>query len=81
MHQDPKNHYYKPKQVLSMINRYNLADLNLADRPIEALREGFGSCLPSHNSQHERRYFSTEYRMYYGGPQAETAHDRMARAT
>lgn len=44
--QDPKNQVTKSKHVLSMINKYNMNDLNLADRPIDCKREGFGSILP-----------------------------------
>jgi len=44
--QDPKNLLNKSKHVLNMINKYNMNDLNLADRPVNSRREGFGSILP-----------------------------------
>jgi hypothetical protein len=61
-----------------MINKYNLSDLNLVDRPIDARREGFGSILPQHNRQHKQRYFSTEYRSFFGEPRAEADTDKLA---
>jgi hypothetical protein len=33
---NPRVHEIKPKHTLSMINRYNLSELNLVDRPVNA---------------------------------------------
>lgn len=55
-----------------MINKYNISELNLVDRPVNATREGFGGILPLHERSHDRRYFATEYRSFYGEPHAET---------
>jgi hypothetical protein len=52
--QHPSNHAVKSKHTLSMVNRYNMNELSLADRPLmSATREGFGSAMPSHSRQHE----------------------------
>lgn len=69
---NPKVHENKPKHVLSMINKYNISELNLVDRPIGGTREGFGSHLPQHNHLHHKRYFSTESRDFFGEPHPET---------
>lgn len=71
-------HVTKPKQVLSMINRYNWNEFIMVDRPIASTREGFGSALPNHNRQHGQRYFSTEYRNFYGGPTESTEEEKRA---
>jgi hypothetical protein len=72
LHQNPRVHENKQKPVLSMINKYNISELNLVDRPVNATREGFGGILPLHERSHDRRYFATEYRSFYGEPHAET---------
>ena len=58
-----------------MINRYNLADFALVDRPIDGTREGFGSVLPQHNRLQQKRYFSTESRDFFGYPHPETENE------
>lgn len=45
-HQDPKVHVQKAKPILSMIHKYNIAELSLVDRPIESTKTGFGSVVP-----------------------------------
>ena len=50
-----------------MIHKYNIAELSLVDRPIESTKCGFGSVIPQHNDLHDRRYFRTENRDFYGG--------------
>ena len=54
-----------------MIHKYNIAELSLVDRPIGGTKQGFGSTLPQHAAQHDRRYFSTENRNFYGQPDAQ----------
>jgi hypothetical protein len=72
LHQNPRVHENKKKPVLSMINKYNISELNLVDRPVNATREGFGGIHPLHERSHDRRYFATENRTFYGEPHAET---------
>ncbi len=64
--QDPKVHVIQRKPVLSMIHKYNIAELSLVDRPVGGTKQGFGSTLPHYEAQHDRRYFSTENRTFYG---------------
>jgi hypothetical protein len=46
--QDPAVHNIKRKPILSMIHKYNIAELSLVDRPIGGPKQGFGSTLPQH---------------------------------
>lgn len=45
----------------------------LNDRTVDGPREGFGALLPNHNRQHEKRYFSTENRDFFGEPKPKSA--------
>lgn len=58
------------KPVLQMINKYNIADLSLADRPVQGTREGFGAVIVNHPAHHGQRYFATENRTHFGGKEA-----------
>jgi len=49
-----------------MINKYNIAELSLVDRPINSTKTGFGSVIPQHDATYGARYFNTENRDYYG---------------
>ena len=66
--QDPKVHFVPSRPILSMIHKYNIAELSLVDRPVQGTKSGFGSTLPRHNNQHEKRYWETEHRTFYGQP-------------
>jgi hypothetical protein len=60
-----------------MIHKYNIGDLSLVDRPIGGAKQGFGATLPRHDANHERRYFETENRTFYGkgsAPVVKQAH-------
>lgn len=58
MLQDPQVHVNPPKQVIGMVNKDNMEELmQLNDRTVDGPREGFGSLMPNHNRQHEKRYF------------------------
>lgn len=63
---DPAVHAIQRKPILSMIHKYNIAELSLVDRPIGGTKQGFGSTLPRHEHTHEQRYFATENRTFYG---------------
>lgn len=62
----------KEKPVLRMINKYNIAELSLVDRPVQTTASGFGAVIPRHEATHDQRYFRTEHRDNFGerGPQA-----------
>jgi hypothetical protein len=45
-----------------MINKYNIAELSLVDRPVEGTKNGFGCVIARHGDNHAARYFDTEHR-------------------
>ena len=49
-----------------MINKYNIAELSLVDRPVETTAQGFGAVIPRHEASHDARYFRTENRDNFG---------------
>ena len=52
--------------MLSMINKYNIAELSLVDRPIQTTNSGFGAVIPRHDQTEGARYFRTENRDNFG---------------
>ena len=62
----PACHAQKTKPVLSMINKYNIAELSLVDRPVQGTNSGFGAVIVKHPNNHDARYFRTENRDNYG---------------
>ena len=64
--QNPKVHVRKEKPVLRMINKYNIAELSLVDRPVQTTHSGFGAVIPRHEQGHDARYFRTEHRDNFG---------------
>jgi hypothetical protein len=50
-----------------MINKYNIAELSLVDRPVGGAHNGFGAVVPRHGSDQHARYFNTEHRDNFGG--------------
>lgn len=53
-----------------MINKYNIADLSLQNRPVQGTKEGFKAVIVNHPAYHGQRYFDTENRTHYGGKEA-----------
>lgn len=53
-----------------MINKYNIADLSLQNRPVQGTAQGFGAVIAAHPSNHGQRYFETENRTHYGMKEA-----------
>ena len=49
-----------------MINKYNIADLSLQNRPVNGTANGFGAVIHTHPSNHGQRYFATENRDNFG---------------
>ena len=72
--QNPKVHVRKEKPILRMINKYNIAELSLVDRPVKTTERGFGAVIPRHDATHDARYFRTENRDNFGekGQEAPT---------
>jgi hypothetical protein len=52
----------------------------LAERNVDAPREGFGSVLPGHTRAHERRSFATENRTFYGEGRSHTSETLLRQA-
>ena len=50
-----------------MINKYNIAELSLVDRPVQGTNAGFGAVIVHHGDNHDARYFKTENRDNFGG--------------
>lgn len=59
----------KPK--LRMINKYNIAELSLVDRPIEGPERGFGATIKRFDQDHGKPYFTSTNHDFYGKPQKE----------
>lgn len=51
-----------------MINKYNIAELSLVDRPVQGTQNGFGAVISRHEGSHAQRYFNTENRDNFGEP-------------
>jgi hypothetical protein len=56
----------KEKPILRMINKYNIAELSLVDRPVKTTAAGFGAVIPRHTAGYDVRTFRTENRDNYG---------------
>ena len=52
--------------MLRMINKYNIAELSLVDRPVQTTAQGFGAVIPRHGPEEGARYFRTENRDNFG---------------
>ena len=63
---NPKVHEQKMKPVLGMINKYNIAELSLVDRPVAGTKAGFGAVIARHPDNHDARYWRTENRDNFG---------------
>lgn len=63
---DPKHRAMKQKPVLSMINKHNIAELSLVDRPVQGTKSGFGAVIVKHGDQEGARHFQTETRDNFG---------------
>jgi|TARA_B110000305_G_C19315098_1_gene575992 hypothetical protein len=56
---NPKEHTIKEKPVLSMIHKYNIAELALVDRPVRGPENGFGTVINKHETGHDRLWRNT----------------------
>ena len=45
---NPKVHKIQERPILSMIHKYNIAELALVDRPVKGPDAGFGSIVNKH---------------------------------
>ena len=49
-----------------MINKYNIAELSLVDRPVGGTSTGFGSVINRFNQNHDQRHFNTTFNDFHG---------------
>ena len=55
-----------------MINKYNIAELSLVDRPIGGTQTGFGAAINRFPPTHDQRNFNTTNNAFYGKPEPTT---------
>lgn len=72
-HPDKSRVNEKPK--MRMINKYNIAELSLVDRPISGPERGFGATVKRFGKDHGKPYFETTNHDFYGKPKRETPHE------
>ena len=56
------------KKKLRMINKYNIAELSLVNRPVSGPERGFGATVQRFDKDHDKAYFTTTNREFYGEP-------------
>ena len=56
-----------------MINKYNIAELSLVDRPIGGTQTGFGSVINRFPSTHDQRSFNTTQGDVHGAATLKSA--------
>lgn len=64
-----------------MINKYNIAELSLVDRPVQTTHAGFGAVIPRHGPEENARYFATEHRDNFGEKIVMDANQTTAKLT
>ena len=52
-------HRNREKPILSMIHKYNIAELALVDRPVNGPDNGFGSVVNKHEKGHDKLWRET----------------------
>lgn len=50
---NPAVHRVPERPVLRMINKYNIAELSLVDRPVGGANTGFGSVINRYSENHD----------------------------
>lgn len=68
----PNKNKIQERPTLRMINKYNIAELSLVDRPIPGPTHGFGATVKRFDKDHGKVYFSTTNHDFYGAPKRET---------
>lgn len=59
-------HRIKEKPILSMIHKYNIAELSLVDRPVRGPNNGFGTIVNKHPVGHDYLHRETSNGAAYG---------------
>jgi hypothetical protein len=68
---NPEKSRVPDKPKLRMINKYNIAELSLVDRPIAGPDRGFGSTVKKFDKDHGKSYFTSTNHQFYGQPRKE----------
>ena len=63
---DPKKKRYTSRPILSMIHKYNIAELSLVDRPVKGPANGFGTVVDMHPKDHNKVYKETSNGVFFG---------------
>ena len=63
---DPSKRAVKSRPILSMIHKYNIAELSLVDRPVQGPATGFGSIVNMHPKDHNKVYAETSNGAHFG---------------
>jgi hypothetical protein len=76
---DPSKRAIKSKPILSMIHKYNIAELSLVDRPVKGPATGFGSIVDMHPKDHNKVYAETSNGVFFGARQPLSAYEVKAK--
>jgi len=63
-----------------MINKYNIAELSLVDRPVGGTQTGFGAVINRYPENHDQRHFNTTFNEFHGVPIRQTANQTVEEA-
>jgi hypothetical protein len=73
--QNPEKSRVAEKPKLRMINKYNIAELSLVDRPISGPKTGFGATIKTFDKEYGKRYNNTTNHDFYGAPKRESPNE------
>lgn len=69
--QHPEKSRVQEQPKLRMINKYNIAELSLVDRPVPGPKTGFGATIKRFDKDHGKPYFTSTNHDFYGKPKRE----------
>lgn len=69
--QHPNKLRVQEKPKLRMINKYNIAELSLVDRPVSGPERGFGATVNRWEKDHGKSYLTSTNHEFYGAPKRE----------
>ena len=75
---NPKVHKIQEKPILSMIHKYNIAELALVDRPVRGPETGFGTVVNKHPQGHDKLWRDTSSGIAHGVGQKLSAAEQQA---
>jgi hypothetical protein len=75
---NPEKLRVREQPKLRMINKYNIAELSLVDRPIGGPQRGFGATVKRFEKDHSKKYFETTNCDFYGVPKREVPQETVS---